>query len=512
MLNEKGLGNLEFPSPEIYNTSEKSSSQEAIFTRRVASHLARVVGSLGLFVSTLVSPLDSPTKVNAQERELQQNTARLTLLHGNGSKDRLNILLLPYNGATTAMLQEVAEDLFFVPPLNEFRDDVNGYTTSNNEDLRCNQSGDCDWEAVNRETHRVLVTTNVIPHRTLVVIKSNDGNGNGRGFIANRNEIPNIYTPLSIVRPENPGSFRKLFAGGVAHELAHTFGINHGGEDIMDHGSTCNCFNEQHTRELREIKRLIPYNFIVPKNELRALNAATILADQVAQTADMSLAAVIYTPIGTTQLYSEIVPFNNDGPGIFEINGVDWQIHALSEIGRKIPAPKIGEGNYILLPDMTYTWRVKSSGLSVPLVANDPRWESVEGWPGVFFPNPGAELKFRTPKRFSDGITAVSPQVGEAVTQSTEGVRLQWRDINRDVFYFEVQASKDCSFNTSPDTAIASVYHNLIHGGVTNPENSWLMPANLLEVNTEYCWRIRPRVQGDGTPVAWGNTFRFRTS
>lgn len=37
--------------------------------------------------------------------------------------------------------------------------------------------------------------------------------------------------------------------------------------------------------------------------------------------------------------------------------------------------------------------------------------------------------------------------------------------------------------------------------GLTQPLNSWTTRA--LTPGVTYYWRVRPRVQGDGTPVAW---------
>ena len=65
---------------------------------------------------------------------------------------------------------------------------------------------------------------------------------------------------------------------------------------------------------------------------------------------------------------------------------------------------------------------------------------------------------------------------------------------------------------TNPATAIASVYWNLVHGGETNPLNSWTVPEGFgLNAQSTYYWRVRPRVQGDGTEVAWSTTWTFHT-
>src|SRR5688572_7904662 len=54
-------------------------------------------------------------------------------------------------------------------------------------------------------------------------------------------------------------------------------------------------------------------------------------------------------PPGTTQYHLEVVPFNNDGPGV--------NLHVGSPAGTlPIPPPPQWFG---LLPDLTYTWRVR---------------------------------------------------------------------------------------------------------------------------------------------------------
>ena len=75
-----------------------------------------------------------------------------------------------------------------------------------------------------------------------------------------------------------------------------------------------------------------------------------------------------------------------------------------------------------------------------------------------------------------------------------------------------MQVSKDANFVTNPATATAAVYWELKHGGVTVPLNSYVIPGQFpLERASTYYWRVRPRVQADGTPAAWTPTWAFRT-
>jgi membrane peptidoglycan carboxypeptidase len=113
---------------------------------------------------------------------------------------------------------------------------------------------------------------------------------------------------------------------------------------------------------------------------------------------------------------------------------------------------------------------------------------------------------FKTPAPSSATITAVSPPDGGSA--SGREVTVQWANSARNIFYYETQVSGDQTFNTDPATATSFVYHLLRHGGVSNPANSYTTPP--LETGRTYFWRVRPRVQGDGTPVAWSQTFSFR--
>ncbi|MCG3775544.1 MAG: Dipeptidyl-peptidase 5 [Nitrospira sp.] len=196
-------------------------------------------------------------------------------------------------------------------------------------------------------------------------------------------------------------------------------------------------------------------------------------------------------PAGTTQVHLEVIPANNDGPGVNAYFGS-------ARTSLLIPAPP---GWYGLLPDMTYTWRVRVSDNPGAIGLDDPSWSTA------------AERRFRTPKVASDTLVLVGPSNGS--TTNTRLPVLQWGNSRGDIFYYEVQMSKDFTFNTDPATASAMVYWELRHGGVTNPNNSYQPPASApLEDNTTYYWRVRPRVQGDGTPLAWSwaSSFHVRTS
>ena len=194
-------------------------------------------------------------------------------------------------------------------------------------------------------------------------------------------------------------------------------------------------------------------------------------------------------PSDATQYHLQVVPFNNDGPGI------DLHI-GTADISFAVPPPPNWYG---LLPDITYTWRVRVSNAPTFVDLADPSW------------GPWAERRFRTPVVTSATIGLISPQEGATVTTLTPV--LQWTNSRGDVFYYEVQVSKDPTFNTDPGSATAMVYWELRHGGVTSPPDSYTVPSAFpLEAGIRYYWRVRPRVQGDGAPVAWSSTFSFQTS
>lgn len=192
-------------------------------------------------------------------------------------------------------------------------------------------------------------------------------------------------------------------------------------------------------------------------------------------------------PPGTTQYYIQIIPYNDDGPAINLIRNV--------KASYVVQPPVFGQGNYVMLPGMTYSWRVRATSKSTFAPEGDPSWGPWSDW-----------RTFRTPAPSSATISPVFPTNGINLA-SAAPVTLQWANTATDIFYYEVQVSPDLNFGERG--AVASVWHNLVHGGVTTPVNSWTTPELL--PRTTYYWRIRPRVQGDGTPVAWSAIWSFKT-
>ncbi|MCX6020457.1 MAG: CSLREA domain-containing protein [Chloroflexi bacterium] len=201
-------------------------------------------------------------------------------------------------------------------------------------------------------------------------------------------------------------------------------------------------------------------------------------------------------PAGTRQHQVQAAPVNNDGPGVNLIIGQADLVAA----GRfAVQPPKLGEGNYVLLPGMTYSWRVRTTSLGTPMSEADAGWSV---W--------SAARTFRTGPASSATIGAVGPANGAAAESVTPVLR--WANSNDRIFYYEVQVSQDAEFKTDPATATAAVLWELVHGGVPEPLNSYrVREAYAMEAGRTYFWRVRPRVQGDGTPAAWSETWSFRT-
>lgn len=201
------------------------------------------------------------------------------------------------------------------------------------------------------------------------------------------------------------------------------------------------------------------------------------------QLSTMTTTLMWSNPPTTTQVHLQLVPANNDGPGLNLILG--------NTSSFAVPAPPNWYG---LLPGMSYTWRARTTAKPESAQENDTSWGP---W--------STDRTFRTPVRGGSLLTAVSPSNG-AIVPATSQI-LQWQNGDSDVFYYEIQVSPDANFGEQG--AIASVWTNLVHGGVSIPANSWLTPPMIEK--TAYFWRVRPRVQGDGTPAAWSQTFSFNT-
>ncbi len=189
-------------------------------------------------------------------------------------------------------------------------------------------------------------------------------------------------------------------------------------------------------------------------------------------------------PIGVTQYHLQVAPANDDGPGIDLITAGAGTSFA-------IPAPPKWYG---LLPGMGYTWRVRVADTLETLGGADGRWGP---WPQSW--------AFRTPVVSSATITLAGPTDGALAP----GLRptLTWANTDTNVFYYELQMSRDPEFGPT-----SFLYSALLHGGVSTPINSYAVPqAFPLSPGALYYWRVRPRIQGDGQPAPWPAAGQFRT-
>ena len=195
-------------------------------------------------------------------------------------------------------------------------------------------------------------------------------------------------------------------------------------------------------------------------------------------------------PPGTTWFQVQVIPFNEDGPGINLVIGDSAQVRAAQY---QVMAPNFGSAdpNYVLLPDMAYLWRVRTS-----TVLTNPTEADWSAW---------AVSSFKTPPASSSTITRVAPPFFGEVSTLTP--TLTWANSNTAVFYYEVQVSRDFEFGPN-----AFLYSEYVHGGASTPPNSYVVPeAFPLEAGEIYYWRVRPRIQGDGNPLPWSATYVFLT-
>jgi endonuclease YncB( thermonuclease family) len=189
-------------------------------------------------------------------------------------------------------------------------------------------------------------------------------------------------------------------------------------------------------------------------------------------------------PAGTTQNHVQVVPFNNDGPGVNLI---------ISPQDPSLPLPPPPQW-YGLLPDMTYSWRVRASDASVAVGTEDASWSD---W--------SPQWTFRTPALSAASISPAEPASDSTVATLTP--TLVWAESNPNAWYYEVQISRDPGFGAG-----AFLYWELRHGGVTTPPRSYTVPSPYpLEPGQRYYWRVRTRVQGDGSSVLWSQTWTFQT-
>ena len=211
---------------------------------------------------------------------------------------------------------------------------------------------------------------------------------------------------------------------------------------------------------------------------------------QAAQLTGLGSALQWSNPTGTTWYNLQLSAFNNDGLGINLVVGDSSQV-AAAQFQVKEPAFGSTDPNYVMLPGMDYVWKVRTATTAgTPAEADWTSWS-----------NPRA---FKTAAKSSSTITLKTATVTSATPTLT------WTNSDLATFYYEVQISKDQNFGTTAGAPF--LYWELRHGGLTSPPNSYVVPSQFpLQAKTTYYWRVRPRVQGDGTDVAWTSAMNFQT-
>lgn len=177
---------------------------------------------------------------------------------------------------------------------------------------------------------------------------------------------------------------------------------------------------------------------------------------------------------GSIQFRLQVIPLHNDGPAVDMIIDDPAQVASGSVT---IEAPVLGQGNYVLLPGATYTWRVRQAS-----AAGLGPWSETQS--------------FSRPAPSAGTLTVQTPGPSYLKTPT-----IRWSDSDATNFYYEVQVSRDPQFRTGPDS-VAPVYWNLVHGGTTAPLNSWTVPAGAALAPGIYHTRVRQRVQATPAGVA----------
>ena len=467
----------------------------------------------------------------------------------NNPNNSLNVQMLLIRGANLELARQSANGLIIPKPMQDYANNFRVFATTPVADIECNQIlRACQDSDVRREIKNA-VDSGFIPHLTIVLAKNPvrfESSGGGGPLHPGFETTPSIYSNYcTVLIPEDPAEIhRRLIAhecdGHALFKLADArlvpgrptnvgrgyancsrtpafWGwkptaykgcdgdteayINNPFDIMGDSGDPY--FADETIPYIRTVMDRLRFGLQMPEGKLDLMGGSFSriqTSDNVPlyQLNRMGLTIDAKSPLGTTQI--QLKGTVTDGPGIHYIGNPG--VLTFNE-------PQIGVGNYRFLPDQIMTVAYSYSDAKERIEKDDdPRWSYyLNPYTGEKMPIEPIISGFRFPKRFSDGITALSPANGETI--NTPQAVLRWANRDLDVFYYEVRASADCEFRTNPDKAVAPVWHNLIHGGLTKPLNSWETPK--LELGREYCWQSRPRVQGDGTPVEWSETFRFNT-
>lgn len=192
-------------------------------------------------------------------------------------------------------------------------------------------------------------------------------------------------------------------------------------------------------------------------------------------------------PPGATYYEVVLTPAGNERNSIRFVNTIADNY--------RIPGPPVW---YMMMPDTTYYWRVRVNNATGPVPDDHPSWGP---WSEVY--------TFRTPVPTSDLLGPVAPASQAAIASTTP--RLAWSNPNDDVFYYEVQVSRDPNFVTDPARSVAPVYWETVHGGMSTPRNSYQISERYpLQRGQNYFWRVRAAMPGSQREAPWGPTWSFR--
>lgn len=430
--------------------------------------------------------------------------------------------------------QEIASSFMGAPVIREFptKFSILGRVDRNVEDQLCGRPytdhpAKCLTEPFEREINKGT-ESGLLATESAVVIK-----GIGITGWADIQSNPNIIPPIN----DFMGLYWKLgHARDTAwrislHEWMHNLGWDHppvGSEEdkasIMGHGDRLLPQDEARLTAILTSNQNNPSaRYVFPKPQVYSLRDGNIQRagslQQIQGLKELDTGILNINPEGVKQIYIRRVPALGDGAILEYYFGDQTIIHALGEIGLRHPEPVRGVSGQDTFGGMSYTWEVKISPLQTSLLNSnapdkgwsDPRWNEFEIWPGKKILLPTQTLREMLPAPTSASISNASPEIMTTLTPT-----LKWNDVKTNQFYYEVQLTPcrnrypNGEFIADPREALAALAWELNHGGETN--NLYQVRKEYpLESGTEYCWRVRPRVQGDGTPVAWSETYKFKT-
>lgn len=480
-------------------------------------------------------------------RRIAQNGQELTwsVIHDGGDPNPIVFQFLFYNyqdpQQKLTQAQEIVSSFLTRDVIKDHQRKFMfiGRTDNNIEDLLCGikygnpSDADCKKEPYTREVKK-SVESGVIATESAVIIKSNSRGGTGWADITtNFNIIPPIDDFIGLVwssENQNPAKYNALL-----HELLHNLGVNHPIQGTPEYEkSLIGIGLELLPEDAARLRAILTSNqnnpnarYVFPQFQLYSLRdgSATRVVRSVhpiqgLRELDTGILAI--SPTAVKQIYLRRVPALGDGAMLEYYFGSQEVIHALGEIGLRHPEPVRGVSEQNTLGGMTYTWEAKVSPLQEKLVIklpdgtekanwNDPRWNEFEIWPGKRILIPTKTLVERPPAPTSTSISNASPEIVSTLTPA-----LKWKDAKTNQFYYEVQMTTqenvgpDGEFISNPNKALGPLYWELIHGGET--KNTYqVRPEFKLESGKTYKWRVRPRVQADGIPVTWSQTWKFKT-